>query len=205
MEAVIPALLVPGTHLSRTPLRLPQCDATQLKAPSSFRVDLLTKYCVVLISIYHFWLNSCFHIATCMIMSTSRDVTLPSRRTSAAASAASSHGRLPGGSGDRGGAARGWRSRGRRALWCWQSCSRGFISMIGASAFPESTVTASTHEPCMPERTSRAFAPPHKTTPTKRARPDTENLPSTVSYGCDMHSKECGVGDEMGLRWGKCL
>jgi len=80
VEAVIPALLVPSTHLSRTPLRLPQCDATQLKAPSSFRVDLLTKYCVVLISIYHFWLNSCFHIATCMIMSTPAAVTLPSRR-----------------------------------------------------------------------------------------------------------------------------
>ena len=33
----------------------------------------------------------------------------------------------------------------------------------------------------------------------------TENLPSTVGYGRDMHSKECSVRDEMGLRWGKCL
>jgi len=34
---------------------------------------------------------------------------------------------------------------------------------------------------------------------------DTENLPSTVGYGRDIHSKECSVGDEMGLRWGKFL
>jgi hypothetical protein len=43
-------------------------------------------------------------------MSTPGDVTLTSRLTSAAASAASSHGLLPGGSGDRG-AAKGCRSR----------------------------------------------------------------------------------------------
>ena len=41
------------------------------------------------------------------------DVTLPSRQTSAAVSAASSHGRLPGGSGDRCEAAGGCRSRDR--------------------------------------------------------------------------------------------
>ncbi len=176
MEAVIPALLVPGTHLSRTPLRLPQCDATQLKAPSSFRVDLLTKYCVVLIRIYHFWLNSCFHIATCRIMSTPGDVTLPSRRTSAAASTASSHGRLPGGSGDQGWGGKGMSQQGASRLVVL-TLFAGVISMIGASAFPESTVTASTHELCMPERTSRAFAPPHKTTPTRRARPDLGHTP----------------------------
>ena len=33
----------------------------------------------------------------------------------------------------------------------------------------------------------------------------TENLPSTVDYGCDMHSEERSVGDEMGPGWGKCL
>ena len=34
---------------------------------------------------------------------------------------------------------------------------------------------------------------------------DTENPPSTVGYGRNMHSKECSVGDEMGSRWGECL
>ena len=168
MEAVIPALLVPGTHPSRTPLRLPQCDATQLKAPSSFRADLLTKYCVVLISIISFLVELVF---------SHRDMQDNEHAWGCGAAIAadlrggdaSSHGRLPGGSGDRCEMVGGCRSRGHRALWCWLFA--GFISMIGMSAFLESTVT-SMPELCMPECTSRAFTPPHKTTPTKRAHPD---------------------------------